>query len=278
VITEERLNRQAVLVLLALRVLSPVRAIDSLGPVGAKLSFASLSVFPVGTFQYFLLGSAYPVIFLLIRELTWNFRDKRWLVIWPILGVATLEGGWGPGSISGDWGRRFDGARTPHNHYAGFMEMALPFAVMYPVVVLRRAHSRWHSSAAPALAASGMCALAVLIFSGIILSFSRMGFVATLSSLFVMGSLVLGTTQLSWVTGSRRRRWFGVGMVAALVLAGFVSLPPERPVQRFAAFASLDGMTHNGRTDLLVETIPLIRVYPLCFLGCLAALQLLCAV
>jgi hypothetical protein len=39
-------------------------------------------------------------------------------------------------------------------------------------------------------------ALAVLIFAGIILSFSRMGFIATLSSLFVMGTLVLGTTQL----------------------------------------------------------------------------------
>ena len=58
-------------------------------------------------------------------------------------------------------------------------------------------------------------------------------------------------------------------MVAALVLAGLVFLPPERLVQRFAEFASLDGMTHNGRTDLLVETIPLIRAYPVfgCGLG-----------
>jgi O-antigen ligase len=144
--------------------------------------------------------------------------------------------------------------------------MALPFAVMYPVAVLRRAHSRWHSSVVPALAASAVWALAVLIFAGIILSFSRMGFVATLSSLFVMGALALETTHVSWVTGSRRRRWVAVGMVAALVLAGFVFLPPERLIQRFAEFVSSDGLTSKGRTDLWAETIPLIRAYPV--FGC----------
>jgi putative inorganic carbon (HCO3(-)) transporter len=108
-----------------------------------------------------------------------------------------------------------------------------------------------------------------LIFAGIILSFSRMGFIATLSSLLVMGTLVLGTTQLSWVTASRRRRWVGVGLVAALVLAGFVFLPPEKLVQRFAEFVSTDGLTSEGRTELWAETIPLIRAYPVfgCGLG-----------
>ena len=50
-----------------LHVLSPARAeaMDALGPVGAKVSFASLSVFPAGTFQYFLLVCGYLVIFLL---------------------------------------------------------------------------------------------------------------------------------------------------------------------------------------------------------------------
>ena len=140
---------------------------------------------------------------------------------------------------------------------------------MYPLAVLRGAHTRWHLSIAPALAASGVWTLALLIFAGIILSLSRMGFIATLSSLFVMGALVLGTTQLGWVTGSRRRRWIGVGMVAALVLAGFVFLPPERLIQRFAEFVSTDGLTGGRRTDLWAETIPLIRAYPVfgCGLG-----------
>ena len=168
-----------------LRVLSPARAeaMDALGPVGAKVSFASLSVFPAGTFQYFLLVCGYLVIFLLIRELTWRFRDRRWLVIWPILGIAALEAGLGVWQYFGGTGEQLRwGTYANHNHYSGFLEMALPFAVMYPVAVLHRTDSRWHSSVAPALAASGVWALAVLMFVGIILSFSRMGFIATLFS------------------------------------------------------------------------------------------------
>jgi hypothetical protein len=30
---------------------------------------------------------------------------------------------------------------APVNHYAGFLEMALPFVIMYPVAVLRRKRS-----------------------------------------------------------------------------------------------------------------------------------------
>ena len=58
-------------------------------------------------------------------------------------------------------------------------------------------------------------------------------------------------------------------MVAALVLAGFVFLPPERLIQRFARFVSTDGLTGEGRSDLWAETIPLIRAYPVfgCGLG-----------
>ena len=247
-----------------LRVLSPARAeaMDALGPVGAKTNFTSLSVLPAGTFQYFLLVCGYMAIFFLVCTVTWRFRDRRWLVICPILGIAALESGlglWQYFGGTGDQGRY--GTYANHNHYAGFLEMALPFAVMYPVAVLHRAHSRWHSLVAPALAASGVSALATLMFAGIILSFSRMGFIATLSSLFVMGALVLGTTQVGWVTGFRRRRWVGVGMVAALVLAGFVFLPPERLIQRFGEFVSTDGLNFGLRTDLSAETIPLIRAY-----------------
>jgi len=255
-----------------LRVLSPVRAeaVDALGPIGAKVGFASMSVSPAGTFQYSLLVCAYIVTFLLIRELTWRFRNARWLMIWPILSIAALEAGLGLWQYFGGTGPQVRwGTYANHNHYAGFLEMSLPFAVMYPAAVLRRANSKWHSSIAPALAASGVWALAVSIFSGIILSFSRMGFIATLFSLFVIGTLLLGTPQLSWVTRSRRRRLVGVGMVAALVLASFVFLPPERLIQRFGELVSSDGLTGGLRADLSRQTIPLIRAYPVfgCGLG-----------
>jgi O-antigen ligase len=255
-----------------LRLLSPARAqaTDALGPIGAKVSFAALSVFPSGTFQYFLLVCAYVLTFLLVRELTWRFRDRRWLVIGPILGVAALEAALGLSqSIGGTEEQVRWGTYANYNHYAGFLEMALPFAVMYPIAVLRRTCSRSHSSVRPALAASCVCALAMLILAGIVISSSRMGFIAALSSLFVMGALALRTTQLRWLRFSRRRRWAAVGIVAGLLLAAFVFLPPESLVHRFADFVSADGLTGDGRTQLWAETIPLIKSYPVfgCGLG-----------
>ena len=140
--------------------------------------------------------------------------------------------------------------------------------------LLRRARSRGHSLAPdtrhlePALAACGVWALAGLMFAGIVFSFSRMGFVATLFSLFVMGTLAFGTRQLSWVASSRKRQGGAVGLVAALVLAGFVFLPPDKLILRFAQLVSTD-VTGGGRAQLWAETIPLIRAYPVfgCGLG-----------
>ena len=120
---------------------------------------------------------------------------------------------------------------------------------------------------APALAACGVWALAGLMFAGIVHSFSRMGFIAALSSLFVMGTLAFGTRQLSWVASSRKRQIVTVGLVAALVLAGFVFLPPDKLILRFARLVSTDDA--GGRAQLWAETIPLIRAYPVfgCGLG-----------
>jgi O-antigen ligase len=58
-------------------------------------------------------------------------------------------------------------------------------------------------------------------------------------------------------------------MVAALVLAGFVFLPPDKLILRFAQIASVEGLTAEGRINLWAETIPLIHAYPIfgCGLG-----------
>ena len=238
---------------------------------------------------------------------TSSYKDRRWLAIWPIVAIGALEAGLGLWQYFGGNGEHVPvfggpgeqlrwGTYANHNHYAGFLEMALPFAVMYPVALLRRTRARVHSPStivnrqssialrgrsqspivnrqssiaspdtwrlAPALA---VWALAGLMFVGIVFSFSRMGFVATLFSLFVMGTLAFGTRQLSWVARSRKRQAVAVGLVAALALAGFLFLPPDRLILRFAELVSTDP-TGGGRAQLWAETIPLIRAYP--FFGC----------
>jgi putative inorganic carbon (HCO3(-)) transporter len=131
--------------------------------------------------------------------------------------------------------------------------------------VLRRRRSRGHSPLAPSLAACAVWALAGVTFAGIVHSLSRMGFIAALCALFVMGTLAFGARPLSWVARSRKRQASAVGFVAALVLAGFLFLPPDRLILRFAQLVSTD-TTAGGRTQLWAETIPLIRAYP--FFGC----------
>jgi O-antigen ligase len=121
---------------------------------------------------------------------------------------------------------------------------------------------------APALAACGVWALAGLIFAAIVNSYSRMGFIATTFSLFVMGTLALGARQLSWAARSRRRQVVTVGVVGTLALAGFVFLPPDKLIARFAQLISTDP-TGEGRAQLWAETVPLIKAYPVfgCGLG-----------
>ena len=133
-----------------LRLLSPARAaaVRALEPVGTRLNFAPLSVYPARTFQSFLLVCGYALVFLLVRELTCRFGiagrgDGRWLAIWPLAVIGASEAGlglWQYFSRVGDPTRR--GTYANANHYAGFLEMVLPLAVMYGVNRLPRARGR----------------------------------------------------------------------------------------------------------------------------------------
>jgi len=78
--------------LAVVRALSPARGrmLDALGPVGAKSDFASLSVFPAGTFQQFPLVCGYVAVFPLVREPMWGFADRPWLVAAPVVAIAAM--------------------------------------------------------------------------------------------------------------------------------------------------------------------------------------------
>lgn len=258
----------------ALRLISPARAagVAALVRAGAGMRFASLSVFPAGTFQYFLLVCAYVLLFLLAREMTFHFRNRVWVMAWPLLGVAALEAGlglWQFFAAGGTGEQERWGTYANHNHFAGFLEMSLPFAVMYAVARVRRPRDRMRSSGGSVLAAIGSLTVAGVVFAGIVYSFSRMGFLATLFSLFVMGVLVLATPKFNSVARSRWRSLTAAGGVAALIVASFAFLPPDKLIGRFAKFVSADGLTDEGRSGLWIETLPLIKAYPLfgCGLG-----------
>ena len=252
-----------------LRVLSPQRAaaVDALTPIGARLNFAALSVSPGRTFQHFLLICGYISIFLLVRGLAWRQQERRWLTMAPIIALGALEaslGLWqnfGAGADRPRWGTYVN-----HNHYAGFLEMALPFAVMYPVAVLRRNHSSGYARARATLAACGVWALAAIMFAGIAFSFSRMGFVAALCSLLVIGVLALGNRRLSGVAPSPSWPRRVAAISAVVALAGSLFAAPDKLILRYAQVASVGGFRADIRASVWPETISLIKAYPV--VGC----------
>ena len=246
-----------------LRVLSPARAelFDGAAQALPGIAFAPLSVVPSETFSHFLRIAAYALVFLLVREITERISHRPWTLAFPIILIAALEAGLGllqqavggPGAIA-------RGTYINRNHFAGLLEMALPFAAIYPVAVMRRVRSRRHSPAGPAVKACAVLAVATVLLLGIIYSFSRMGLVAALCSLLVMGILALSPGL------SAKGKFLMVGSIAGLVMLSFVFLPPDRLIMRFAQLASAEGITAEGRLLMWGDTLELIAAYPL--VGC----------
>ncbi len=215
-----------------LRVLSPARAelLDALrAAVPDASNYASLSVIPSNTLAFLLRIMAYTVVFMLVREISWRWERRIWV---------------------------------NRSHFAGLLEMALPFAVIYPAAIIRRSRSRGLPAGA-ALIACVMLALATLIFLGILYSFSRMGFVASLCSLFVLGATALG----AWLPA--RKKWAGLVFAAVLVVCGFVFLAPDPLVHRFSKADTDKEVSLAGRALIWKDTMHLIKAYPVfgCGLG-----------
>jgi O-antigen ligase len=242
-----------------LRLLSPARAeqVVALGPAAGGMGFAPLSVMPSATLRVAVTMGACLLIFLVVRELAWRKPERQWALAFPLVIIGALEAALGLVQYFSAWPDGIArGTYVNRNHFAGLLEMALPFAVLYAVAVLERSRSRWHSPLGPVLKAGPFLALAGLILAGIIYSFSRMGYVATLVSLFVMGAAPLGA-RLS--TG---KRWIAIGSIAVLVVGVFALLPPYRLIMRFAQLTTTDTLSSEGRIELWGETLPLIGAYP----------------
>jgi len=243
-----------------LRILSPARAelLDALAPLSLRPDWASLSVAPALTLEHFLLFVGYAVVFFAVRKVSRSSRDMRWLPALPVLAIAAWQAAWGVAQFFGGGDEAFAHGTYPNrNHFAGFLEMALPFAIAYGAVVFaRRNWDRGISTAAAFRAGMGFTT-AALIFTGILCSLSRMGLAASGCSLVVMAALAL--------TGRFRPGKVGAAVVL-LILAlviGLALLAPAQLILRFSDVSSED------RINVWHDTLHLIGAYPLfgCGLG-----------
>lgn len=247
------------------RLLSPASGElhEALAPVLGPSSYTTLGIVPAETLRLVLTMAGYVVVFFLAREMCWRWEKRPWLVVAPFVAVAVLEGVLG--LVQHYWALAplARGTYVNRNHYAGLLEMALPFAVMHGVAVFRRSERRRETPAAPALKACASLALATVILLGIMNSQSRMGFIAALGALFVMGTLALGTGS-----GTLRRK-LPVGALAVVVVLGFIFLPADPLIVRFADLAATEDLSADTRAQIWQDTVGLIADFPVfgCGLG-----------
>ena len=203
-------------------------------PGYALLQFFTVSLKPPATFEHLLRILAFTLVFLTIRDM------KSRAAAIPIIVVAALEAVIGLCGMTPEGGAH--GTYVNRNHFAGLLEMALPFAA---VGALR---SRW------------LWVPAGLIFAGIVCSYSRGGFLSTLCALSLAGIMLAG----SRVTG--RRKWLAAVPILAGAFLLFLYLPPDQFFRRFAEDSLEQVSTLGGRLQFLKPAPQLVEKYAV--LGC----------
>lgn len=212
-------------------------------PVWVLITLPAISVAPAATFVGWLHLAGCILVFLIVRETAWRARTP-WVAAFPLAAVAALEAALGLAQFYAGADAGAHGTFVNRDHFAGLLEMALPFAALYGLALVRQGRMTVAGVAAMAAAA--------LILAGVVHSLSRMGF------LCAIGGLVLAIAATL-----RRKRWL-LGAPAAAALL-FVFLPNDRMIARFAEFSTqpLD------RARVWRETLPMVPDYLLtgCGLG-----------
>ena len=124
-----------------LRWLSPARLEihDGLGALAAHSSFVSVSTLPSATMDHAMRILAYALVFFLVTGIADNDRKKLWLLAVPIIAIASLQAVVGLLQVGmGDAGAAARGGYINRNHFAGLLEMSLPFAVMGAVAAAKQ--------------------------------------------------------------------------------------------------------------------------------------------
>ena len=228
----------------------PVSLLASLSPRAAELATwlglpsAPLSIAPNASLAFTFRILTAMVLFFLIREIAW---DRRWIAILPVIVVALLEAILG--LLQASSSVLVVGTYVNRNHYAFLMAMALPFAIMAGVALMR------DSTTQRATIASALFATAAVLLGATIFSLSRGGFLSVLVSLFLLAVLNL----------QKRLRTVGFMLLVVAFVGLFVFLPVTELVLRFAEFsdeASSD-MNNGARHLVWKDSMPVIRDFPL---------------
>lgn len=245
-----------------LRVISPTRAeiADALSGLTGGGHWAPLSVAPPTTWVQLSRISAYAVAFFLARQLVRRSPFGPWTATLPLIMIGAAQAGWALVTSDGATSL-ISGSYPNRNHFAGLLEMTLPFALMYGLSVLHRSGRRGVLAMSHVAQAALPLAATCLMLVAILFSSSKSGAIACGLALFFMTALSLGRGL------PRGKRWGFLALLMLLMLVAFVFLTPSDLVERFGSMAS-DQPT-EGRLPIWLDTLHLIAAFPLfgCGLG-----------
>lgn len=236
--------------LTAMRVVSPSRAAltDALGPIGVKPAWAPISVTPSATLYQFLVFAACATLFLVIYDLANRFAPSPWPIVLPLGIIGILQAALGLLQTSGDPAGIATGTYTIRNHFAGLLEMILPFPLLFAFPVFANPRRQ----IASILTACAGFAAAIAIVAALLASLSRAGFFAALVSLVVV--IAVGLSR------ARSKRVLPVIVIALIAAAGaaVLVLPSARLIER------LGDVQENSEDRSLVwrDTLNLVKAYP----------------
>ncbi len=244
--------------------LSPVRAElhETLSSFWVRPGPAAMSVSPAESLRWTLTLAGVVGVFLVARLTLRREPERVWRGAVPLLVLGGFQALVGLAQVFVAGQPLATGTYVNRNHFAGLLEMALPFAVMGGVAALKGRRSR-RLTVRRALAASGLFAMGALMLAAIIQSLSRAGFSFALASLALMGAVALAgpAGSAGW---KRRAPVAGLGVAAA---AAFLFLPTDPLIYRFGALAATEEISADTRVQVWEDTLKLIEDYPAAGVG-----------
>lgn len=240
-----------------LRIVSPTRAelAGAFRSLSSPLRVVAVTIATDATREYALKVGAYALMFLVVRQLSRAWAERPWALVRPLLAVGIAEAALGLLQYGGG-AEQVSGTYLSKNHYAGLLEMILPFALAYGSVLLYEARKGAGAlqQLAPALGASFLVS-GLAMFAAVVLSLSKAGLISVIVSLAFAGMLAVQRRP-----GGRLRT---ASLAAVVLLAGaaFVVLPLDKAVMQFGS--AVTGGTMGERWPIAKDTLSFIAAYPL---------------
>ena len=240
-----------------------------------RLGYAALSIAPSETRSHFLFLLASLAAFFLTLSLGRQPGARR-RIVYALLAIGSFEALYGMVQYLTGWQHIFtyvkiysrdaaSGTYINENHFAGLLEMVVPFALALGLSQLESLAGPGNRAALGARRLLGRAEMPKIVFwltvaafmlLALFFSFSRMGILAAICSLL----WIFGITASLWLP---RRMSVALALLFALAGAWLVIwVGPGPVIKRFGALGQEAAMNGDSRLAIWRDTLGLIRRHP----------------